>query len=403
MMHYYGTDRSIPSVCKLLNKPRTKKEAKTYYRIETEEVTYQTESEDSVSETEIQNILTHYKKLGKDTERYVESFDNIAAQYTDGQLRVISTFLPIGVRAVLEAQSPKYQSIMTFGEGTYNKKDEKKPKEEKKHDLKIGFIETNNDKTRPTKPVVIPSAVKVDGARKLFKKDALEEKKDIIEEEIESTNTDDIDSMFEDILPNENEKQEEIQKEKIKVTPKKENKVKLIEESEVIEEQESNEAVENVTSEIEELKEKLNEENESEKTTTKQEENIVTEEPIKKKRGRPRKVVEPGTEEVKVPKKRGRPKKVVEPEIVENAQVDTVLPGIDRNENKEEKMVLPGLEEETAPNEVNLFELADETEKYIENTNQDTKKYDLSRFTYKGQKDCIFCWFTKKWNFIFDK
>lgn len=318
MMHYYGSDRSIQSVCKLLNKPRTKKEAKTYYRIETEEVTYQVESEDSVSETEIQNILTHYKKLGKDTERYVESFNNIAAQYTDGQLRVISTFLPIGVRAVLEAQSPKYQSIMTFGEGTYNKKDEKRPKEEKKHDLKIGFIETNNDKTRPTKPVVIPSAVKVGGVKKLFKKDIVEEKEDIEELEIENTNN--IDSMFEDILPKEE------QKDTLKVTPKiekkKEEKIEIIEnleEPEVLEEQE--EEIENVSLNIEETP---NEENTSEESNTIQKDNIVieevTEQPVKKKRGRPRKVIEPGAEEVKVPKKRGRPRKVAQPETVQNTR-----------------------------------------------------------------------------------
>ena len=162
-----GSDRTIPEVCKLLNKPRTKKEAKAYYKIETDEVSYHAESEDSVSETEIQNILTHYKKLGKNTDRYVESFNNIAAQYTDAQLRIITKFLPIGVKAVLEAESPKYQSIMTFGEGTY-----KKPqvKEEKKEDLKIGFIETNSDKGRPTKPVVIPSAVNKDNVKKLTKK-----------------------------------------------------------------------------------------------------------------------------------------------------------------------------------------------------------------------------------------
>lgn len=162
-----GSDRSVPAVCKLLNKPRTKKEAKVYYRIETDDVSYQAETEDSVSETEIQNILTHYKKLGKNTERYVDSFNNIAAQYNDAQLRIITKFLPIGVKAVLEAESPKYQSIMTFGEGTYKKTG---AKEEKKNDLKIGFIETNSSKGRPTKPVVIPSAVNKDKAQKLTRK-----------------------------------------------------------------------------------------------------------------------------------------------------------------------------------------------------------------------------------------
>ncbi len=162
-----GSDRSIPEVCKLLNKPRTKKEAKVYYKIETEEVEYKAESEDSVSETEIQNILTYYKRLGRNTDRYVESFDNIAAQYNDAQLRIISTFLPINVRAVLEAESPKYQSIMTFGEGTYKGGVQK---EEPKDDLKIGFIETQSNKGRPTKPVVIPSAVNKNAVSKLTRK-----------------------------------------------------------------------------------------------------------------------------------------------------------------------------------------------------------------------------------------
>ncbi len=163
-----GSDRVIPEVCKLLNKPRTKKEAKTYYKIETEEVSYQAETEDSVSETEIQNIRTHYKKLGKNEDRYVESFNNIAAQYNDAQLRIIIQFLPLNVKAVLEAESPKYQSIMTFGEGTYKKA---KAKDEKKDDLKIGFIETNSTKGRPTKPVVIPSAVDKEHVSKLSKKE----------------------------------------------------------------------------------------------------------------------------------------------------------------------------------------------------------------------------------------
>lgn len=162
-----GSDRSIPEVCKLLNKPRTKKEAKVYYKIETDEVEYKAESEDSVSETEIQNILTYYKRLGRNTDRYVESFDNIAAQYNDAQLRIISTFLPINVKAVLEAESPKYQSIMTFGEGTYKGQAKK---DEPKNDLKIGFIETQSNKGKPTKPVVIPSAVNKEAVTKLTRK-----------------------------------------------------------------------------------------------------------------------------------------------------------------------------------------------------------------------------------------
>ena len=104
-----GKDRSITNVCELINKPRTKKEAKLYYKIEADDVDYKAETEGEVSEVEIQNILAYYKRLGKNEDKYVEGFENIAVQYTDAQLRVIAKFLPLNVKAVLEANSPKYQ------------------------------------------------------------------------------------------------------------------------------------------------------------------------------------------------------------------------------------------------------------------------------------------------------
>lgn len=60
-----GQDRRIDNVCKLINMPRTKKEAKVYYGIDGEEVEYTDSNMDTVKEEEIQHILNHYKKLGK--------------------------------------------------------------------------------------------------------------------------------------------------------------------------------------------------------------------------------------------------------------------------------------------------------------------------------------------------
>ena len=60
-----GNDRSMDEVCKLINRPRSKKEAKIYYRIDSEDVNYKAENENEVSEVEIQNILAHFKKLGR--------------------------------------------------------------------------------------------------------------------------------------------------------------------------------------------------------------------------------------------------------------------------------------------------------------------------------------------------
>ena len=64
-----GQDRSIEEVCKLIQKPRSKKEAKIYYKIDSNDVEYKPENEADVSETEIQNILTHYKRLGRNEDR----------------------------------------------------------------------------------------------------------------------------------------------------------------------------------------------------------------------------------------------------------------------------------------------------------------------------------------------
>ena len=109
-----GNDRSASEVCKLINRPRSKKEAKIYYKIDAEDVSYEKDDENDVSELEIQNILAHYKRIGNDEERYVESFDSIANQYNDAQLKVICKCLPLNVRAVLEEKSPKYQQINSY-------------------------------------------------------------------------------------------------------------------------------------------------------------------------------------------------------------------------------------------------------------------------------------------------
>lgn len=163
-----GQDRSIEEVCKLIRKPRTKKEAKIYYKIESEDAKYQEENEDTVSEVEIQNIRAHYKKLGKNEEAYVESFNNIASQYTDSQLRVIVKFLPLNVKAVLETNSPKYQSIMSFAGGSVAKQVKKETKKEDA--IKIDFIENQLNKPKMTKPVIVPSAVHSDSVTKLSRK-----------------------------------------------------------------------------------------------------------------------------------------------------------------------------------------------------------------------------------------
>ncbi|MBO4292889.1 MAG: hypothetical protein J5881_00655 [Clostridia bacterium] len=160
-----GNDRGVDEVCNLIHKSRSKKEAKLYYKIEADEVKYQSENENDVSEQEIQNILAHYKRLGKNEDKYVTSFDNIVAQYNDAQLRIISKFLPLNVRAVLEEKSPKYQQIMSFNNAVTDSI--RKPKKPQSLGPSGKLLRPKNKAVMPTEPIVIPNAVDTENVKKL--------------------------------------------------------------------------------------------------------------------------------------------------------------------------------------------------------------------------------------------
>lgn len=194
-----GNDRSIEEVCRLIHTSRSKKEAKLYYKVESEQVKYQSENENDVSEQEIQNILAHYKKLGKNEDKYVASFNNIVEQYNDAQLRIISKFLPLNVRAVLEEKSSKYQQIMSFN----NAVTDSIRKPEKPRDLGPSgkLLRPKNAEVTLTGPVVIPSSVNSNNVKKLSRTPSYEED-DIFSsepEEKEEVQTFDSDE-FEDVL-----------------------------------------------------------------------------------------------------------------------------------------------------------------------------------------------------------
>ena len=287
-----GNDRSVDNVCQLLNKPRLKKEAKTYYKIDSDDVSYQAESENDVSEVEIQNILAHYKRLGKDEKKYVESFDNIASQYNDIQLRIISKFLPLNVRAVLEEKSPKYQEIISFNSKVSDSLRDQSAKKDKKEGTSEKLLNTGNNEKILSKPVVIPSSVNMSSTKKLAKvKNAVRP----IESVQEKTVTD-----------------------VRKIGPK-------FEESSDVK---TNESMfeENAYDEIDKL---LNEP-------------ITPVEPPKRGRGRPRKNPVPVQNENDAPKRgRGRPRKNP---VIED-QENIVLPGMETQQEKDDT-ILPGFEEE---------------------------------------------------------
>ena len=352
-----GQDRRIDNVCKLINMPRTKKEAKVYYGIDGEEVEYTDSNMDTVKEEEIQHILNHYKKLGKNEDLYVKSFEEIAEQYTDTQLKLITKYLPLNVRAVLEERCPKYQQVMigsvknqVAAKGKAGKKITTKNIESKNVN-KIELIDKELQKAKLTKPVVIPSAINMQNVKKAYttaKQDKLNSMNSTIPsvEQNSSTmprieqNNDVFSSLFEETPANNQ-------------PSTKNNPVPEYVESKPIEQ----EYVQPITLQQGNTNLKLQQFGQETNTMPENEESNQTEpvQPVKKGRGRPRKEKTPeeiAMEEAKVKKGRGRPKKIVEPE-------ETVEP---------EAVTLPETEED---DDINLFDLNNQVSSNVQEQNSD--------------------------------
>lgn len=194
-----GDDRSIDEVCRLINKPRSKKEAKNYYKIDSEDVNYERENDSEVSEMEMQNILVHFKKLGKNEDRYADSFRNIVSQYNEKQLRVIIAILPDNVKEVLEERSPEYQKIVfpngkkqTLSTNKTRKNDNTKKKTSEK------LLNANNN-MRLTKPVVVPTTMETSIYKRVDAKKTADVDLDELEDEdfLEGQYINDIEPMEE--------------------------------------------------------------------------------------------------------------------------------------------------------------------------------------------------------------
>ena len=160
-----GNDRSVNNVCDLINKPRNKKEAKKYYQIESDNdvVDYvsQNDKDELVSETQMQNILSYYKKIGNNDKKCVEAFERISQQYDQTQLRVIVKMLPMSVKAILEEKSVPYQRLMTGGTVLSNGSDSRYNSQQ---GTKLDFLEKDLEKSKLTAPVVIPESININRA-----------------------------------------------------------------------------------------------------------------------------------------------------------------------------------------------------------------------------------------------
>ena len=154
-----GNDRVIANVCKLINKPRTKKDAKMYYKIDADDVNY-SKSDSEVSEAEINNIINFFKKTKSD--EYADAFNRLAEQYTDDQLKIVVNCLPIGVKAVLEEECLRYQQLMSVNGimPRINSEQVKSKNARKQTGIKIDMIENKTNSNKISGTIVIPSSVK---------------------------------------------------------------------------------------------------------------------------------------------------------------------------------------------------------------------------------------------------
>ena len=354
-----GNDRSASEVCNLIKRPRSKKEAKLYYKIDTEDVSYEKDDENDVSEVEIQNILAHYKRLGNNEDKYVESFDSIASQYNDAQLKVISKCLPLNVRAVLEEKSLRYQEINSYT----NKISDKVRVEKNKEKAGTSEILLKNSRAKkPNEPVVIPSAIGT-SKKKILTKPSTSvttiAKKSAIEKEPEPVEEfeNDVEETVEEVQP---VKRGRGRPRKNAIPP------------------------------------------------------VEVEQQPKRKRGRPKKVVEvqpieeeeetdtvlPGFEEEEeetiLPGFETQ-ETISQPTMEEESkdEEDAVLPGFDEDEEEEEETVLPGFEndgiEEQYTDVLNNLRMSNEQESVKkEEQEEQYEELDINNIIEQGQKIVAF-------------
>ena len=300
-----GQDRSVQKVAGLMYKPRTKKEAKMYYKVEPENVTYSsTKKNNEVSETEIQNILNHYKKIGNNIPKCVQAFDSIVSQYNKDQVKLIAAVLPNNTKVILEENSDSYRKIMGIkGKKALGSSELRKTE----------YVEKEIDSGKKlTQPVIIPTAVSSKKVNKVLSPEEVRRRK------IEAKKAE------AERIAKERE-EEEKRKEEERIAREKEEAAKRKEAERIAKKKEAEakkkEAEKLAKKKAEEAKKKEAEKMAKEKEETKKKENeeVVV---VKRGRGRPRKnpIPETTVEDVPIKRKRGRPRKIVQEEVVEEKE-----------------------------------------------------------------------------------
>ena len=362
-----GQDRSVQKVCNLMYRPRTKKEAKIYYKVDSvDEISYTVDGKSSgVNESELQNILNYYKKIGNNVSKCTHSFASLVSQYSSEQLKLIAEVLPNDTKAILEENSDEYRKLMKIKTPKLKGTSKLREKDYVEKEITVG--------NRLTKPVIIPTAVNTKKVVKVQKNEnsnkeeietKIKEKEKLAKEKIEAEKKEKLRLAKEKTAAEKREKEriakekaeaEKKEKERIakeKAAAEKKEKERLAKEKAEAEKKEKERlAKEKAEAEKKEKERLAKEKAEAEKkekerlakekaaTEKKEKERLAKEnEEPKRGRGRPRKdiLVVPVEENNVVKKRRGRPRKneddVQEVEDIVDEQVDGVISNLEDTE-----------------------------------------------------------------------
>ena len=104
-----GRERTIQNVCALIEKPRNKKIAKIKYNLNPANLKYASANNESIiNDKELLSILRFFNVNKTNVDKCVRGFAKIAREYTDEQIQLIISKLPLDVRIILEDNSKEY-------------------------------------------------------------------------------------------------------------------------------------------------------------------------------------------------------------------------------------------------------------------------------------------------------
>lgn len=110
-----GQERTAGNLSSLIERPRTRREAKEYLGLESQKnISADSVNKNKLDEIEIRNIQRYFTDNIGDRNRIVAAFNQLYEQYTFEDLKEIIIFLPLEARQILEQSSPNYIALMNW-------------------------------------------------------------------------------------------------------------------------------------------------------------------------------------------------------------------------------------------------------------------------------------------------